>query len=103
MGWSGVMGRGPSDSRCGGGGGWPGCRGAVLRARCESAVADEAKFDLFAPNTNNDDLYRPLGALLFAGIQDLKFDRLIRLSVYVELKLILARGITCIESEARRA
>ncbi len=37
MGWSGVMATSPSDSRCGGGSGWPGCRGGVLRAGCESA------------------------------------------------------------------
>ncbi len=55
MGWSGVMGRSPSDSRCAEGSEWPGCRGGVLRADAKLWVGSEAEFDLFAPKIGNGD------------------------------------------------
>jgi hypothetical protein len=75
------MGTYASAWRCGGGSEWPGCRGGVLRAGdrhgwreveqrreqlpdAEARVGGEAEFDLLAPHTGNDDVYRPLGKQL---------------------------------------
>ncbi len=54
----------PSGSRCAGGGGWPGCRGGVLRADAKLWVGSEAEFDLFAPKIGNGDLLVPNGRYL---------------------------------------
>ncbi len=68
MGWLGVMGSAPAAGGAGEGVGGRGVGAEFFAQDAKARVGGEAEFDLFAPNTGNDDLYRPLGKEVNCGV-----------------------------------